>query len=197
MPQAGIRAHSGTVQRLVGPVDLARFDSTVKVPTEGSGRTSRHPGRRVPVRSLCDGPGVHSAGSRVRGDASKAVITGCPVARKPGAHRSICFGGRLLEESSPGPIARAGTHRIISHDAHPAVLFAATFSHLCGPAGRDQGWSSSRRRVCWIWPCAYWTAWASSIASPAATHSANRGSPSTLRSCSMVAGRLATITMLV
>ena len=63
MPQAGIRAHSGTVQRLVGPVDLARFDSTVKVPTEGSGRTSRHPGRRVPVRSLCDGPGVHSAGS--------------------------------------------------------------------------------------------------------------------------------------
>ena len=51
MPQAGIRAHSGTVQRLVGPVDLARFDSTVKVPTEGSGRTSRHPGRRVPLRS--------------------------------------------------------------------------------------------------------------------------------------------------
>ena len=41
MPQAGVRAHSGTVQRLVGPVDLARFDSTVKVPTEGSGRTSR------------------------------------------------------------------------------------------------------------------------------------------------------------
>jgi hypothetical protein len=63
MPQAGIRAHSGTVQRLVGPVDLASFDSTVKVRTEGSGRTSRHPGRRVPVRSLCDGPGVHSAGS--------------------------------------------------------------------------------------------------------------------------------------
>ena len=63
MPQVGIRADSGTVQRLVGPVDLARFDSTVKVPTEGSGRTSRHPGRRVPVRSLCDGPGVHSAGS--------------------------------------------------------------------------------------------------------------------------------------
>ena len=68
MPQAGIRAHSGTVQRLVGPVDLARFDSTVKVPTEGSGRTSRHPGRRVPVRSLCDGPGVHSAGSRALSD---------------------------------------------------------------------------------------------------------------------------------
>ena len=63
MPQAGICAHSGTVQRLVGPGDLARFDSTVKVPTEGSGRTSRHPGRRVPARSLCDGPGVHSAGS--------------------------------------------------------------------------------------------------------------------------------------
>ena len=41
MPQAGIRAHSGTVQRLVRPVDLARFDATVKVPTEGSGRTSR------------------------------------------------------------------------------------------------------------------------------------------------------------
>ena len=61
MPQADIRAHSGTVQRLVGAVDLARFDSTVKVPTEGSGRTSRHAGRRVPVRSLCDGPGLHSA----------------------------------------------------------------------------------------------------------------------------------------
>ena len=56
-------AHSGTVPRLVGPVDLARFDSTVKMPTEGSDRTSRHPGRRVPVRSLCDGPGVHSAGN--------------------------------------------------------------------------------------------------------------------------------------
>ena len=54
---------SGTVHRLVGPVDLARFDSTVKVPTEGSRRASRHPGRRVSVRSLCDGPDVHSAGS--------------------------------------------------------------------------------------------------------------------------------------
>ena len=43
MPRARIRAHSGTVQRLVGTVDLARFDSTVRVPTEGSGRTSRHP----------------------------------------------------------------------------------------------------------------------------------------------------------
>jgi hypothetical protein len=45
-PRPGIRSHSGTVQRLVGPVDLARFDSTVKVPTEGSCRTSQHPGRR-------------------------------------------------------------------------------------------------------------------------------------------------------
>src|SRR4051794_15276694 len=50
MPQAGIRAHSGTVQP-VGPVDLARFDSIVKVRTEGSGKTARRPGRRVPVRS--------------------------------------------------------------------------------------------------------------------------------------------------
>ena len=76
MPQAGIRAHSGTVQRLVGPVDLARFDSTVKVPTEGSGRTSRHPGRRVPVRSLCDGPGVHSAGSARIALGRRAAIIG-------------------------------------------------------------------------------------------------------------------------
>ena len=51
-PGRRIRADSGTVQRLVGPVDLARFDSTVKVPTEGSGMMSRHPGR-VPVCSLC------------------------------------------------------------------------------------------------------------------------------------------------
>ena len=42
MPQAGIRAHSGTVQRLVGPVDLARFDSTVKL------RRNAQVGRRGP-----------------------------------------------------------------------------------------------------------------------------------------------------
>ena len=51
------------------------FDSTVKVPTEGSGRTSRHPGRRVPVRSLCDGPGVHSAGSARLGGAERAGLS--------------------------------------------------------------------------------------------------------------------------
>ena len=80
--EAGIRAHSGTVQRLVGPVDLARFDATVKVPTEGSGRRSRHPGRRGPVRSLCDGPGVHSAGS------ARVSSAGCPDYRRVrGRHR--------------------------------------------------------------------------------------------------------------
>jgi hypothetical protein len=73
MPQAGIRAHSGTVQRLVGPVDLARFDSIVKVRSEGSGKTARHPGRRVPVRSLCDGSGVHSAGSAALHEAAARV----------------------------------------------------------------------------------------------------------------------------
>src|SRR5688572_24341467 len=59
---ASIRAHSGTVQRLVGPVDLARFESHREGADEGLARTSRHPGRRVPVRSLCDGPGMPSAG---------------------------------------------------------------------------------------------------------------------------------------
>ena len=48
--RAGIRAHSGTAQRLLGPVDLASFDSTAKVRTEGSGKTSRHPGApRAPM----------------------------------------------------------------------------------------------------------------------------------------------------
>jgi len=38
---------------------LARLDSAVKVPTGGAARTSRYPVRRVLVRSLCAGPGVH------------------------------------------------------------------------------------------------------------------------------------------
>ena len=57
-----------------GPSRSGAFDSTVKVPTEGSGRTSRHPGRRVPVRSLCDGPGVHSAGGARLGFVWRAGI---------------------------------------------------------------------------------------------------------------------------
>ena len=107
MRQAGIRAHSGTVQRLVGPVDLARFDSTVKVPTEGSGRTSRHPGRRVPVRSLCDGPGVHSAGSaRVGLDRKAVIMPFCrwsePVATQRRSRDADL--ARLIERGPRGPL---------------------------------------------------------------------------------------------
>ena len=43
---------------------------------EGSGRTSRHPGRRVPVRSFCDGPDVHSARYRAGRNGDDAVIIG-------------------------------------------------------------------------------------------------------------------------
>ena len=61
------------------------FDSIVKVRTEGSGRTARHPGSRVPVRSLCDGSGVHSAGyvgveDRIERSAIGAPYAGCSIA---------------------------------------------------------------------------------------------------------------------
>ena len=125
MPQAGIRAHSGTVQRLVGPVDLARFDSTVKVPTEGSGRTSRHPGRRVPVRSLCDGPGVHSAGSAPMAlGRSAGIIGGSASAMEPAfpftwleRHRPSF---RMMTSTSvvPAGIARTGIGQVADVVVH-------------------------------------------------------------------------------
>ena len=85
MPQAGIRAHSGAVQRLVGPVDLARFDSTVKVPTEGSGRTSRHPAAaflcaRYATVPACTPPDIE----RVGADVGAVVIGQVASAIEPG-----------------------------------------------------------------------------------------------------------------
>ena len=76
----------GTVRRLFGPVDLARFDSTVKVPTEGSGRTSRHQAavflcaRDATVRA-CTPPEV--LGRRTRG---RGAIPGFGSAIDPKFH---------------------------------------------------------------------------------------------------------------
>ena len=50
MLQAGIRAHSGTVRRLVSPVDLARFDSKVKLP---DGRLRQDVAAPRPAAFLC------------------------------------------------------------------------------------------------------------------------------------------------
>ena len=125
MPHAGIRAHSGTVQRLVVPVDLARFDSTVKVPMEGSGRTRGTQAAAFLCARYAAVRGEHSAGSARlglgravgiiggSGSAHRAGVGGCDGALLPGmfgypsraceaAAASVRASGQSIPEL-PGP----------------------------------------------------------------------------------------------
>ena len=100
---------------LGGPVDLARFESTVKVPTEGSRRTSRHPGRRflfaryANVRA-CTPPEVLGSGSPDGGGYRFLRERGRPECRR--ARR----GGHASGES-PTPIVHASALKRRGRDA--------------------------------------------------------------------------------
>ena len=91
----------GTVQCLLGPVDLVRFDFTVKVPTEGSDRTSRH---RGPPRSC----------AVVMRRSGRAIPPFIPTASAHGAGRdchctSALHATRVRGSAVPRPRPR-GTH---------------------------------------------------------------------------------------
>ena len=108
MPQAGIRAHSGTVQRLVGPQSIwARFDSTAKV------RTKAQVGRRgtqaaaflcalsATVRA-CTPPDIERDGTATTPSLSAGSRPSSSRRSGAATDRTICARPRLASRPLPG-----------------------------------------------------------------------------------------------
>ena len=98
-------------------------------------RTSRHHGRRVHVRSWCDGPGVHSAGGGALLDPTTAAITGqVASAVEPAfwaSHSRMIYARRLASRAPPR------TRSAFSH-YRSLIVGGPASSPACGEARLKQ-----------------------------------------------------------